>query len=122
MVKRGNGKVVFIASVLSYQGGINVPGYAARKGAVAQLIKAFANEWASSGVNINGIAPGLVATNNTAALQANSARQKALMDRVPSARRGMPEETAEPVAFLCSDLARFIHGAILPVDGGWLGR
>ncbi|MBC7284351.1 SDR family oxidoreductase [Hoeflea sp.] len=122
MAERGHGKVVFIASVLSYQGGINVPGYAASKGAVAQLIKAFANEWASSGVNVNGIAPGYVATDNTAALQANSARQKALMDRVPSARWGLPEEIAEPVAFLCSDLARFIHGAILPVDGGWLGR
>lgn len=122
MVERGHGKVVFIASVLSYQGGINVPGYAASKGAVAQLIKAFANEWASSGVNVNGIAPGYVATDNTAALQADSARQKALMDRVPAARWGQPEEIAEPVAFLCSDLARFVHGAILPVDGGWLGR
>lgn len=122
MVERGHGKVVFIASVLSYQGGINVPGYAASKGAVAQLIKAFANEWASSGVNVNGIAPGYVGTDNTAALQADSARQKALMDRVPTARWGQPEEIAEPVAFLCSDLARFIHGTILPVDGGWLGR
>ncbi|MBW3099028.1 SDR family oxidoreductase [Pseudohoeflea coraliihabitans] len=122
MLKRGSGKVVFVASVLSYQGGINVPGYAASKGAVAQLVKAFANEWASQGVNVNGVAPGYVATDNTAALQADSERERALLERVPAGRWGRPTEIAEPVAFLCSDLARFIHGTILPVDGGWLSR
>jgi len=122
MLERGYGKIVFVASVLSYQGGINVPGYAASKGAVAQLVKAFANEWAAGGVNVNGVAPGYIATDNTAALQADTARSRALMERVPARRWGKPEEIAAPVAFLCSDLAAFVHGAILPVDGGWLAR
>ncbi|MCY0148588.1 SDR family oxidoreductase [Hoeflea sp. G2-23] len=122
MLDRGHGKIVFIASVLSYQGGITVPGYAASKGAVAQLIKALANEWAAGGVNVNGVAPGYIATDNTAALQADQARETALLERVPAGRWGRPDEIAEPVAFLCSDLARFIHGTILAVDGGWLSR
>ena len=122
MLARGSGRVVFVASVLSFQGGINVPGYAASKGAVAQLVRAFSNEWAAKGINVNGIAPGYIATDNTAALQADPDRTRALMDRIPANRWGTPDEIAEPVAFLCSDLARFIHGAIVPVDGGWMSR
>lgn len=122
MLARGSGKIVFVASVLSFQGGLNVPGYAASKGAIAQLVRALSNEWAARGVNVNGIAPGYIATDNTAALQADPDRTRALMDRIPVERWGTPEEIAEPVAFLCSDLARFVHGAILPVDGGWMSR
>jgi 2-dehydro-3-deoxy-D-gluconate 5-dehydrogenase len=122
MLKRKTGKIVFVASVLSFQGGITVPGYAASKGAVAQLVRAFANEWAARGVNVNGIAPGYIATDNTAALQSDPDRERALMARVPADRWGLAEEISEPVAFLCSDLARFVHGTVLPVDGGWLAR
>jgi 2-deoxy-D-gluconate 3-dehydrogenase len=122
MIDRGGGKIVFVASVLSFQGGINVPGYAAAKGGVAQLTRAFANEWASKGVNVNAVAPGYVATDNTAALQADETRTAELMARVPAKRWGTPEDIARPVVFLCSNLAEFIHGAVLPVDGGWLAR
>ncbi len=122
MLARGSGKIVFVASVLSFQGGINVPGYAASKGAIAQLVRALSNEWAGKGVNVNGIAPGYIATDNTAALQADPERTRALMQRIPVERWGTPEEIAEPIAFLCSDLARFIHGTILPADGGWMSR
>jgi len=122
MLKQGAGKIVFVASVLSFQGGINVPGYAASKGAVAQLVRAFSNEWASKGVNVNAIAPGYIATDNTASLQADPDRTRSLMERIPVGRWGTSEEIAEPVAFLCSDLARFVHGAILPADGGWMSR
>lgn len=122
MLRRGSGKIVFVASVLSFQGGILVPGYAASKGAIAQLVRAFANEWASGGVNVNGIAPGYIATDNTEALQNDKAREQALLARVPAGRWGTPDEIAEPVAFLCSDLARFMHGEILVADGGWLAR
>lgn len=122
MVARGSGKIINIASVLSFQGGILVPGYAASKGAIAQLTKSFANEWAAKGVNVNAVAPGYVATDNTAALQSDAKRSAELMIRVPVGRWGKPEEIAWPVAFLASDLASFIHGAVLPVDGGWLGR
>lgn len=122
MLARGSGKIVFVASVLSFQGGINVPGYAASKGGIAQLVRALSNEWASSGINVNGIAPGYIATDNTAALQADPDRTRSLMERVPAGRWGTSEEIAEPIAFLCSDLARFVHGAILPADGGWMSR
>lgn len=122
MIRRSGGRIVFIASVLSFQGGITVPGYAASKGATAQLVRAFANEWAAHGVNVNGVAPGYIATDNTAALQADKDREAALMARVPAGRWGEADEIGEPVAFLCSEAARFIHGAILPVDGGWLAR
>ncbi|GAB5464015.1 MAG: 2-dehydro-3-deoxy-D-gluconate 5-dehydrogenase KduD [Hoeflea alexandrii] len=122
MLKQGTGKIVFVASVLSFQGGINVPGYAASKGAIAQLVRAFSNEWAARGINVNGIAPGYIATDNTAALQADPDRTRSLMERIPVGRWGTAEEIAEPVAFLCSDLARFVHGTILPADGGWMSR
>ncbi len=122
MLARGRGKIVFVASVLSFQGGITVPGYAASKGSVAQLVRAFANEWAARGINVNGIAPGYIATDNTAALQSDPEREQGLMARVPAGRWGEPDEISEPIAFLCSNLARFVHGAILPVDGGWLAR
>lgn len=122
MIERGGGSVVFVASVLSFQGGINVPGYAASKGGIAQIVRAFANEWASKGVNVNAIAPGYVATDNTAALQADADRSKDLLARVPAQRWGEPDDIAWPAVFLASDAARFVHGAILPVDGGWLAR
>jgi 2-deoxy-D-gluconate 3-dehydrogenase len=122
MVARGHGQIVFVASVLSFQGGITVPGYAAAKGAVANLVKSFANEWAASGVNVNAIAPGYVATDNTADLRDDEERSRALLARVPAGRWGTPEEIADPVVFLASDAARFVHGATLVVDGGWLAR
>jgi 2-deoxy-D-gluconate 3-dehydrogenase len=122
MVDRGAGKVIFVASVLSFQGGLTVPGYAASKGAIAQLAKAFANEWAAHGVNVNAIAPGYVATDNTAALQGDPVREAALMARIPAGRWGLPDEIADPVVFLASDASRFVHGTVLAVDGGWLGR
>lgn len=122
MVERGSGKVIFVASILSFQGGLTVPGYAASKGAVAQLAKAFANEWAAHGVNVNAIAPGYIATDNTSALQSDPQREAALMARVPAARWGTTEEIADPVVFLASAASRFVHGTVLAVDGGWLGR
>ncbi|WP_395175295.1 SDR family oxidoreductase [Roseibium alexandrii] len=122
MVERGSGKIINIASVLSFQGGILVPGYAAAKGAIAQLTRSFANEWASKGVNVNAVAPGYIATDNTAALQADEKRTADLMARVPAGRWGTPKDIAGPVTFLASDHSNFIHGAILPVDGGWLAR
>lgn len=123
MMERGaGGRIIFTASVLSFQGGITVPGYAASKGGIAQVVRALANEWAASGVNVNGIAPGYIATDNTAALQADAARSRDLMARIPAGRWGTAEEIADPVVFLASDAARFVHGTILPVDGGWLAR
>ena len=122
MVARGAGKVVFVASVLSFQGGILVPGYAASKGGIAQLTRSFANEWARHGVNVNAVAPGYVATDNTSALQADAERSRALLERVPAARWGTPADIAGPVLFLVSESAAFVHGTVLPVDGGWLSR
>ncbi len=122
MVARGSGKMVFTCSMLSYQGGINVPGYTASKSAVAGLVRAFANEWAARGVNVNGIAPGYIATNNTEALRADANRNRAILDRIPAARWGTPGDLRGPVVFLCSSAADYIHGTILNVDGGWMAR
>lgn len=122
MLERGDGKIVFTASLLTFQGGITVPGYAASKGGIAQLTKALANEWAGRGVNVNAIAPGYISTDNTEALRADPARSKAILDRIPAGRWGATEDLAGAVVFLCSPAAAYIHGTVLTVDGGWLGR
>lgn len=122
MLEQRSGKIVFTASLLSFQGGINVPGYAASKGAIASLIKAFANEWAQFGVNVNGIAPGYIATDNTAQLRADEERNKSILARIPANRWGKPEDMAGSYVFLCSPAADYINGTILTVDGGWMGR
>ena len=122
MVARGWGKIVFTCSLLTFQGGITVPGYAASKGAVGQLVKALANEWSSKGVNVNGIAPGYIATDNTAALRADPVRSRQILERIPAGRWGEASDIAGACVFLCSPAAAYIHGAIIPVDGGWLAR
>jgi len=122
MVERGSGKIIFTASLLSFQGGVNVPGYAASKGGVAQLTKALANEWAPRGVNVNAIAPGYIATDNTQALRADEARGAQILERIPAGRWGTPDDLAGAFVFLASGAADYVHGAILPVDGGWLAR
>ena len=122
MLQQGAGKIIFTCSLLSFQGGINVPGYAASKGAVASLVKAFANEWASKGVNVNGIAPGYIATDNTSALRADAERSKAILDRIPSGRWGEPNDFKGPAVFLASSASDYVNGTILTVDGGWMGR
>lgn len=122
MVARGCGKIIFTASLLTFQGGITVPGYAASKGGVGQLTKALANEWAPRGVNVNAIAPGYISTDNTAALRADPDRSKAILDRIPAGRWGNPEDFKGPAVFLASEASRYMHGAILLVDGGWMGR
>lgn len=122
MVARGSGKIIFTASLLTFQGGITVPGYAASKGGIGQLTKALANEWASKGVNVNAIAPGYIATDNTEALRNDPDRQKAILERIPAGRWGTPEDFAGPAIFLASDAANYVHGEILTVDGGWMGR
>ncbi|WP_169719487.1 SDR family oxidoreductase [Olivibacter sitiensis] len=122
MVARGYGKIIFTASLLTFQGGINVPSYAASKGAVGQLTKAFANEWAGKGVNVNAIAPGYIATDNTTALRADEARSRSILERIPAGRWGTPEDFMGPVVFLASDASSYVHGTILTVDGGWMGR
>jgi 2-dehydro-3-deoxy-D-gluconate 5-dehydrogenase len=122
MVEQGSGKMVFTCSLLSFQGGINVPGYAASKGAVASLLKAFANEWAGKGVNVNGIAPGYIATANTQALREDEERSKAILDRIPANRWGYPEDFAGPAVFLASKAGDYVSGHVLVVDGGWMGR
>ncbi|HUZ58072.1 MAG TPA: SDR family oxidoreductase [Hanamia sp.] len=122
MIKRKSGKIIFTCSLLSFQGGINVPGYAASKGAVASLVKALANEWASKGVNVNGIAPGYIATKNTEALRDDEERSKSILDRIPAGRWGTPEDFIGPVIFLSSHASDYVDGEILTVDGGWMGR
>ena len=122
MLERGAGKIVNVASMLSFQGGILVPGYAASKHAVAGLTKALANEWAARGVNVNAIAPGYMATDNTAPIRADEARERSIAERIPAARWGTPDDLAGALVFLASDAARYVHGVILPVDGGWLVR
>lgn len=122
MLERGNGKIINICSMLSYQGGINVPGYTASKHAVAGLTKAFANEWAGSGLNINAIAPGYMATENTAPIRADQSRSDSILDRIPAARWGTPEDLKGPAVFLASAASDYLNGHILNVDGGWLAR
>lgn len=122
MVARGRGKIVFTASVLTFQGGITVPGYAAAKGAIGTLTMALANEWAGKGVNVNAIAPGYIATDNNQALREDPVRSGQLMARIPAGRWGQPDDLKGAVVFLCSDAASYVHGSILVVDGGWLGR
>lgn len=122
MIENGQGKIIFIASLLSFQGGINVPGYAAAKGGIASLTKALANEWASKGVNVNAIAPGYIETDNTSALRNDPDRSTSILQRIPANRWGKPTDFAGPAVFLASDAADYVHGTILTVDGGWMGR
>jgi 2-deoxy-D-gluconate 3-dehydrogenase len=119
---QGSGKIVNTASLLSFQGGITVPGYAAAKGGVAQLTKALANEWAGRGVNVNAIAPGYMATDNTAPLRADPDRSRQILERIPAGRWGHPRDVAGAAVFLCSRAADYVHGHLLVVDGGWMGR
>ncbi len=122
MVARGSGKIVFTASLLTFQGGITVPGYAASKGAIGQMTMAFANEWASKGVNVNAIAPGYISTDNTEALRNDPNRAESILSRIPAGRWGEPEDFAGPIVFLCSEAANYMHGTTMLVDGGWMGR
>ena len=122
MVARGSGKIIFTASLLTFQGGITVPGYSASKGGIGQLTKALANEWAAHGVNVNAIAPGYIATDNTEALRNDNARYKAILERIPQGRWGTPEDFAGPAVFLASSASDYVNGEILTVDGGWMGR
>lgn len=122
MIERRSGKIIFTCSLLSFQGGINVPGYAASKGALSSLVKGLANEWASLGVNVNGIAPGYIATENTEALRNDPERSKSILGRIPAGRWGLIEDFKGPAVFLASAAANYVHGTILTVDGGWMGR
>ena len=122
MLARGRGKIIFIASLLAFQGGITVPGYAASKGGIAQLTMALSNEWAGKGVNVNAIAPGYIETDNTTALRADPVRSKAILDRIPAGRWGRPEDLQGAAVFLASHASDYINGTILTVDGGWMGR
>ncbi len=122
MVARGSGKIIFTASLLTFQGGINVPGYAASKGAIGSLVKALSNEWAASGVQVNAIAPGYIATSNTEALRADPIRSSAILSRIPAGRWGEPDDFKGPIIFLASSASNYINGIILTVDGGWMGR
>jgi 2-deoxy-D-gluconate 3-dehydrogenase len=122
MVERGAGKVVFVASLLSFQGGIRVPSYAASKGGIAQLTRAFANEWAAAGVNVNALAPGYVRTDNTRELQDDPERSEQILARIPAGRWGDPDDFKGPIVFLASSASDYVHGHVLTVDGGWLGR
>jgi 2-deoxy-D-gluconate 3-dehydrogenase len=122
MVERGYGKVVFIASLLSFQGGILVPGYAASKGGIKQLTMSFSNEWAGKGVTVNAIAPGYIATDNTKPLREDPVRNKAILDRIPADRWGTPEDLMGTVVFLSSDASSYLNGSVITVDGGWMGR
>lgn len=122
MVARGAGKIIFTASLLTFQGGITVPGYAASKGAIGQMTMAFANEWAGKGVNVNAIAPGYIATDNTEALRNDPVRAESILSRIPAGRWGKPTDFAGPTVFLASEAAAYMNGAIVLVDGGWMGR
>src|SRR6185369_4102383 len=112
--------IVNIASLLSFQGGITVPAYAASKGAVMQLTRALSNEWASRGVNVNAIAPGYIRTDNTSALQRDETRNRQILERIPAGRWGEPDDLTGAAVFLCSPASRYVHGHVLVVDGGWL--
>ncbi len=122
MAARGSGKIIFIASLPTFQGGINVPVYAASKGGIGQLTMAFANEWASLGVNVNAIAPGYINTDNTEALRNDPDRSRSILDRIPAGRRGVPEDFGGPAVFLASAASDYKNGHVMTVDGGWMGR
>ncbi|WP_194421410.1 SDR family oxidoreductase [Microbacterium abyssi] len=122
MLERGRGKIVFTASLLSFQGGINVPGYAAAKSGITGVVKALANEWACRGVNVNAIAPGYIATDNTQALRDDPERSRAILDRIPAGRWGEASDLGGAAVFLSSPASDYVNGTVLPVDGGWLGR
>ncbi|MEU7613540.1 SDR family NAD(P)-dependent oxidoreductase [Micromonospora sp. NPDC049204] len=122
MVERGRGKIIFTASLLSFQGGITVPGYAASKSGIAGLTKALANEWAAHGVNVNAIAPGYIATDNTQALRDDPDRNQAILARIPAARWGRADDLGGATVFLASSASDYVNGVVLPVDGGWMGR
>jgi len=122
MVTTGGGKIINIASLLSFQGGIRVPSYTASKSGVAGLTKLLANEWAPRGINVNAIAPGYIATNNTVVLQADETRNRQILERIPSGRWGQPSDLAGAAVFLASRASDYVQGHILAVDGGWLGR
>lgn len=122
MIENGGGKIIFTCSLLSFQGGINVPGYTASKSAVAGLVRAFGNEWGSKGVCVNGIAPGYIATNNTQALREDADRSKSILDRIPLSRWGVPEDFKGPVVFLASAASDYVNGTVMFVDGGWMAR
>lgn len=122
MISQGSGKIINIASMLTFQGGIRVPSYTASKSGIGGLTKLLANEWAAKGINVNAIAPGYIATNNTAALQADETRNRQIMDRIPATRWGNPGDLGGAAVFLASEAASYVHGHILAVDGGWLAR
>ncbi|MDA0711182.1 MAG: SDR family oxidoreductase [bacterium] len=122
MVVRGSGKIVFTASLLSFQGGLTVPGYAAAKGGIATLTMALSNEWAGKGVNVNAIAPGYIETDNTEALRKDPVRSQQILARIPQGRWGTPEDMMGAVVFLCSSASNYVNGSIVTVDGGWMGR
>jgi 2-dehydro-3-deoxy-D-gluconate 5-dehydrogenase len=122
MIENKSGKIIFTCSLLSFQGGINVPGYAASKGALASLIKALANEWASKGINVNGIAPGYIETDNTKDLRNDPDRSASILSRIPAGRWGNVNDFVGPTVFLASAASNYVHGTIVTVDGGWMGR
>lgn len=122
MVARGKGKIIFTASLLTFQGGIRVPGYSASKGGIGQLTKALANEWGGNGVQVNAIAPGYIRTDNTEALQNDPVRYEAILGRIPANRWGEIDDFKGPIVFLASDASNYVNGEILTVDGGWMGR
>ena len=122
MIANGSGKIIFTCSLLTFQGGILVPGYAASKAALGSLIKALANEWASKNINVNGIAPGYIATDNTAALRSDPVRSKSILDRIPAQRWGNGDDLKGATVFLASKASDYVNGTIITIDGGWMGR
>jgi 2-dehydro-3-deoxy-D-gluconate 5-dehydrogenase len=122
MLERGAGKIIFTASLLSFQGGITVPGYAAAKSGISGLVRALSNEWSGRGVTVNAIAPGYIATDNTQALQDDPDRSRSILERIPAGRWGRPSDLAGATVFLASPASDYVSGIMLPVDGGWLGR